>query len=94
MSATPPNFPGTVSATPSAGTTPLKKRRGCGSLGSLGGAIVFVLAVIIFLNPWVLRMGERWTRRRRALPAPSTTRLKVNLLPCAAQKGEIAFRPF
>jgi hypothetical protein len=29
MSATPPNFPNVVPATPTAGATPLKKRRGC-----------------------------------------------------------------
>ena len=59
MSATPPNFPYMVSATPAASATALKKRRGCASLGSVGGAIGFVLAVMIFLNPWALRMGGR-----------------------------------
>jgi hypothetical protein len=61
MSGAPRNFPSMVSATPTASATPLKKRRGCGCLGSVGGAIVFVLAVMIFLNPWALRMGGRWT---------------------------------
>ena len=61
MSATPPNFPNMVSAAPAASATPLNKRRGCGSLGSFGGAIVFVLAVMIFLIPWALRMAGRWT---------------------------------
>jgi hypothetical protein len=45
---------------PAAGAAPSRKR-GCGCLGSVTGAIVLVIGVMLLLNPWALRMGGRWT---------------------------------
>ena len=39
----------------------LPKKRGCGCLGSITGAILLVIAVLLLLNPWSLHMGGRWT---------------------------------
>ena len=38
-----------------------QKRRGCGCLGTISGAIVFVLLVTLLLYPWAMHMGRRWT---------------------------------
>jgi hypothetical protein len=51
MSATPPNFPYMVSATPTASATPLKKRRGCGCFTSVTGAILPVFVVYVVRKP-------------------------------------------
>jgi len=61
MSGTQPNIPGTLPGSGKVSKTPGNKRRGCGCLGSLSAAIVFVLAVTVLLNPWALRIGGRWT---------------------------------
>jgi hypothetical protein len=45
---------------PAAGTAKSRKR-GCGCLGSVSGAIGLVIGVMLLLNPWSLRMGGRWT---------------------------------
>jgi len=37
------------------------KKRGCGCIGSIGGAILFTLLVTLLVNPWSLHMGGRWT---------------------------------
>src|SRR5216684_8109630 len=50
MSATAPNFPYMVSATPAASATPLKKRRGCGCFTSVTGAILPVFVVYVVLR--------------------------------------------
>ena len=54
--------PGTPRGSPqdAAGRTP-SRRRGCGCLGSVTGAIILVIAVLLLLNPWSLHMGGRWT---------------------------------
>ena len=57
-SPTPSRNPFSASA---ANATSLKKRRGCGCLGSISGAILFALAVFIGVNPWSLHIGGRWT---------------------------------
>jgi hypothetical protein len=44
-----------------ANTTTLRKRHGCGCLGSVAWAILLVLAVYVLLNPWALHIGGRWT---------------------------------
>jgi hypothetical protein len=45
---------------PAAGSAPARKP-GCGCLGSVSGAMVLVIGVMLLLNPWSLRMGGRWT---------------------------------
>jgi hypothetical protein len=57
-SPTPPRNPFAASASNAA---PLKKRRGCGCLGTITGAILFTVAVFIGVNPWSLHIGGRWT---------------------------------
>jgi hypothetical protein len=37
------------------------KKRGCGCLGSVGFMIVVAVGLLVFLNPWSLHMGGRWT---------------------------------
>lgn len=61
MSGGPPNFPLTPLSTARSKSVLPQKRRGCGCLGSVGGAIVILLAVALLLNPWALHMGGRWT---------------------------------
>jgi hypothetical protein len=70
MSGAPPDFPNMVSATPTASSTPLEKRRGCGWLGPVGGAIVLVLTVMIFLSPWALDARAHLARRRKIAVQP------------------------
>jgi hypothetical protein len=53
----PPN----LSNAATANRAPLKKRGGCGCFGSVTGAILLALAVLIGLNPWALHIGGRWT---------------------------------
>jgi hypothetical protein len=62
MSATAPDFPNMVSATPTASATPLKKRRGCGRFTSATGAIPLVFVAYVVLNPWALHIAGRCTR--------------------------------
>jgi hypothetical protein len=62
MSATAPDFPDMVSATPGASTTPLKKRRVCGRFTSVTGAILLVFVVYVVLNPCALHIAGGWTR--------------------------------
>src|SRR5215470_11412126 len=40
---------------------PERRRRGCGCLGSVGGAIALVLTLTVLLNPWALHIGGRPT---------------------------------
>src|SRR4029077_12451981 len=61
MSGAPANFPNHVSVTANSKAPVLKKRRGCGCFGSVTGAILFALAVLVILNPWALHIGGRWT---------------------------------
>jgi hypothetical protein len=61
MSNDPPSVAGAGPSSSPAKIMPLKKRRGCGCLGTVSGAIVFVLAITLLLNPWALHMGGRWT---------------------------------
>jgi len=72
MSATPPNFPNLVSATPTASTQSAQKTRGCGRFTSVTGAILIVFVVYVVLNPRALHIGGRWT--------PAMTRLGVGKL--------------
>ena len=44
-----------------AGARLQQKKRGCGCFGSITGAILLVIAVMLLLNPWALHMGGRWT---------------------------------
>jgi len=50
--------PGATS--PSSGAPP-QKRRGCGCLGSITGAVVILIAVTLLIHPWALHIGGRWT---------------------------------
>lgn len=61
MSGAPANFPNNVFVTANTKAPVLKKRRGCGCFGSVTGAILFALAVLVILNPWALHIGGRWT---------------------------------
>lgn len=61
MSNDPPSVAGGRPSSSPTKIMPLKKRRGCGCLGTASGAIVFVLAITLLLNPWALHMGGRWT---------------------------------
>lgn len=38
-----------------------QQRKGCGCLSSIGGMILFVLALTVLLNPWALHIGGRPT---------------------------------
>lgn len=44
-----------------ANLVPRARRRGCGCVCSLTGAILIALAVLLGLNPWALHIGGRWT---------------------------------
>ena len=61
MSSGPPNPPGNLFATPPSNFVPHARRRGCGCLGTVSGAILFVFALTVLLNPWALHIGGRWT---------------------------------
>jgi len=61
MSSGPPTPPRNPFAASASNAAPLKKRRGCGCLGSITGAILLTLAVLIGINPWSLHIGGRWT---------------------------------
>jgi len=64
MSGSPGNLPAdlprvTAANQPIAPTA--DKKRGCGCFGSVSGAILFILAISLLLNPWAVRIGGRWT---------------------------------
>ena len=61
MSGGSPTPPRNLFAGPASNAAPPKKRRGCGCLGSITGAILFTLAVFVGVNPWSLHIGGRWT---------------------------------
>lgn len=61
MSSGSPSLPGNPFVVPASNIVPPKKRRGCGCLGSITGAILFTVAVFIGVNPWSLHIGGRWT---------------------------------
>lgn len=61
MSSDPLTQPGGRSIPMHDNPAPLRKRSGCGCLGSISGAIALIFAVTILINPWALHMGGRWT---------------------------------
>src|SRR6266404_8356352 len=61
MSSPPPSFSNNVSVNATTATSAPRTRRGCGCFSSVTGAILFVFAVFVGLNPWALHMGGRWT---------------------------------
>ena len=61
MSSPPPTFPNNFPVTATTNTFAPRTRGGCGCLGSVTGAILLALAVLLILNPWALHIGGRWT---------------------------------
>jgi len=61
MSSDPPAPCGTSSFRSPTNRSSANKPGGCGCLGTISGAILFVLLVTLLLNPWALHMGGRWT---------------------------------
>ncbi len=59
MSGDAADFPKMVSAAATVNTAPLKKRRGWGCFGSVGGVILLALAVYVALIPRALHIFGR-----------------------------------